>query len=212
MLGECTTHGYYKGDICPVCKTSGKFLMNDRELESINRFISGLLRHFPAKFGLGMDEHGWVRLSDLEDTIRKHGRRSWLNEEHLRAIVAVDEKGRYQIDENNGTIRATYAHTVDIDLSDLPDADIDTLYYPVSEEELDIVLEHGISPMDRKFVHLSATLEQAKTAGKVRTPNPIILSINARGAVESGCMIKKASNVIYISDYVGKDFITKDEE
>ena len=50
MLGECAEHGYFRGDGCPICGRKGKFLMSDRELDSLGRIIAGVLRHFPDKW------------------------------------------------------------------------------------------------------------------------------------------------------------------
>ena len=72
-------------------------------------------------------------------------------------------------------IRATYGHTIDVNLDDLPIADIDEFYYPVTEEEVDIIIEGGLHPTDRKKVHLSGSIEKALEAGKVRTERPLIL-------------------------------------
>ena len=60
MLAECKDHGYFRGETCPKCNEKGKFLMTDRELNSLGRIMAGVLRHFPDKMGLMMDGHGWV--------------------------------------------------------------------------------------------------------------------------------------------------------
>ena len=48
-----------------------------------------------------------------------------------------------------------------------------SFYYPVTEEEIDIILEGGLNPIDRKNVHLSGSIEKAIEAGKVRTEDPL---------------------------------------
>ena len=70
-------------------------------------------------------------------------------------------------------IRATYGHTLDVSPDDLPLAETDEFYYPVTEEEADIIIEGGLHPTDRKKVHLSGNVEKAMEAGKVRTENPL---------------------------------------
>jgi putative RNA 2'-phosphotransferase len=207
MLAKCDEHGYYRGNSCPICGKEGKFLMNDRELESISGMMAGILRHFPDRFGLMMDSRGWVDIREMVESIRK--RRpllQWLRPYHIEALVETDPKGRYQID--GGMVRATYAHTVDVDLSDLPEAEVDELFFPVTEEELDIILEQGIMPTDRNKVHLSGGIEKAMEAGKVRDEKPVILRIDALKARKDGIIIRKAGNDVYTTDEIKAEYLS----
>ncbi|HEC81426.1 MAG TPA: RNA 2'-phosphotransferase [Thermoplasmatales archaeon] len=208
MLASCPTHGYYRGSSCPKCGQTGKFLMSDRELDNLGRILAGLLRHFPDKLDLKVDGRGWIDLKELLQAL--HISRSgfqWLREEHLIALVETDPKGRYQID--GGMIRATYGHTIDVNLDDLPTAEVDVLYYPVTEEELEFVLENGLHPVDRKKVHLSGSIEKALEAGRVRTEKPVILKIDVKKAKEDGIEIYKAGNDVYVADSIDKKYLSK---
>ena len=211
MLSECEEHGYYRGETCPVCERKGKFLMNEKELNSLSRILAGALRHFPEKFGLMMDGKGWIDILSLIDAIGT-GRSgfNWLKAHHIEALVLTDPRGRYQID--GGMIRATYGHTIDVNLDDLPIAEIDEFFYPVTEEEIDIILEGGLHPIDRKKVHLSGTLEKAIEAGKVRTDNPLILKIDGAKAKKSGLKIYQAGKDVFITDAIDAKFISKVKE
>ncbi len=210
MLGKCDDHGYFRGDVCPVCKTKGKFLMSDRELDSLGRIMAGVLRHFPEKLGVSMDGHGWVDISEFVEAVG--GSRSgfqWLRDHHIEAIALTDPKGRYQVD--GGMIRATYGHTIDIKLDDLPLAELDEFFYPVTEEEIDIILEGGLNPIDRKNVHLSGSIEKAIEAGKVRTEIPLILRIDGKQAREDGIKIYHAGKDVYITERIDAKYISKAE-
>jgi len=210
MLGKCDEHGYYRGEVSPVCKTKGKFLMSDRELDSLGRIMAGVLRHFPEKLGVTMDGHGWVDISEFVEAVG--GSRSgfqWLRDHHIEAIAVTDPKGRYQVD--GGMIRATYGHTIDIRLDDLPLAEHDDFYYPVTEEEIDIILEGGLNPIDRKHVHLSGSLEKAIEAGKVRTEVPLILHIDGKRTREDGVKIYRAGKDVYITERIDAKYISKAE-
>jgi putative RNA 2'-phosphotransferase len=210
MLGKCDEHGYYRGEICPVCKTKGKFLMSDRELDSLGRIMAGVLRHFPEKLGVMVDGHGWVDISEFVEAVGvSRSGFQWLREHHIEAIALTDPKGRYQID--GGMIRATYGHTIDIRLDDLPPAEIDEFYYPVTEEEIDIILEGGLNPIDRKNVHLSGSIEKAIEAGKVRTEIPLILRIDGKAAREDGVQIFRAGKDVYITERIDAKYLSKQE-
>jgi len=208
MLKECAQHGYFRAENCPVCGHPGKFMMNDRELDHLGRVLTGILRHFPDRYELPIDPQGWVALPQIVRAIsQKHPAYHWLRPQHLLAIAETDAKGRYEVRDDR--IRATYGHTVDVDL-DLPTDNIpDHLYYPVTEEEATIVLEVGLKPSDRKKVHLSKTAEDARAAGAVRTPNPVILEVDAKTAREGGLVIKKAAKTVYLVDRVPPEYLSR---
>jgi len=208
MLAECEEHGYYRGELCPVCNEKGKFLMDDRELNALSRIMAGALRHFPDKLGLIMDGRGWVDIASFIDALgTARSGFDWLRVHHIEALVATDLRGRYQID--GGMIRATYGHTIDVTLDDLPLADLDELYYPVTEEEADMIIEGGLHPTDRRKVHLSGSLGKAIEAGKVRTEEPLILRIDGKKIKKDGVKIYRASNDVYVTDEIDAKYIHK---
>jgi len=209
MLAQCRTHGYYRGERCPLCDQTGRFLMKDHEIDRVGRMMAGILRHFPERFGLTMDGRGWVDLEEFVNAIRasRPNYARWLRREHIQALVETDEKGRYQID--GGMIRATYAHSVNVNLDDLPEAQVDTLYFPVSEEELDLVLETGLRPSDRNMIHLSATPDKAYSAGRVHNPDPILLQVDVKKASQSGNFIFRAGKSVYVTEAVEPEFLAK---
>ncbi len=206
MLRQCLEHGYFRGQMCPECNQKGRFLMNDNELNSLGRVLAGILRHFPEKFKLEIDPHGWVVIYALINAIRSRSNQfHWLRPHHLLALVETDPKGRYQIRDN--LIRATYGHSLDVDL-DLPTEGIpDVLYYPTTKEELELLVETGIKPSDRKKVHLSLSFEDAEKAGKVRVPHPVILQIDTKGSIAAGHLIMQAGTTVFTTQEVPPDFI-----
>lgn len=211
MLAKCSEHGYFRDELCPICNREGKFIMNDQEINSLSRIMAGTLRHFPEKIGVMMDGYGWVEISELIEAIGT-GRSGfdWLKKHHIEALAETDPRGRYQVD--GGMIRATYGHTIDVNLDDLPEAEIDEFFYPVTEEEADMVIEGGLHPADRKKVHLSGTLQKAREAGQVRTENPLILKIDGKMAKKDGIKIFHAGRDVYITNGLDAKYISKFEE
>ena len=97
-------------------------------------------------------------------------------------------------------------------LDDLPLADVDVFFYPVTEEEMDIILEGGLNPIDRKNVHLSGSIEKALEAGKVRTEDPLILKIDGAKAKKDGVKIYHAGKDVYVTDRIDAKYLSKVDE
>lgn len=208
MLKECRSHGYFRGEFCPLCGDESKFLLSDEEVESLGRTMAGVLRHFPERYGLEMDTHGWVDLRDFLTAVQIRNKRfKFLRPHHVIGLVETDPKGRYQFED--GKLRATYGHSRDVDL-DLPTEGIpDVLFYPTTEEETHLLLEAGLRPADRKMVHLSTTFEAAMEAGRVRTQNPVILEIDAKAARAGGTVIMKAGKTVCTTKEVPAEFLRR---
>ena len=202
MMKECEEHGYFRGETCPICGESGKFLMNDYEIEKLGRALAGILRH--GKYELPMDDQGFVSIRKVVGVIRDYNRRmQWLRPHHVISLVETDPKGRYQV--SGDLVRATYGHTIKLDLK-LPTDNIpDELYYPTTPEEAEIILEVGLMPSDRSMVHLSLSFQDAYSAGSVRVENPLILAVDVDKCFEQGHDIGKAGRTVFLCDMVPAD-------
>jgi putative RNA 2'-phosphotransferase len=211
MLRECENHGYFRDEVCPICGEPGKFLMNDTELERLGRTLAGILRHFPERFDLNMDDQGFVDLRELVNAIRNsNNRMHWLRPHHIVALVETDGKGRYQIFHD--AVRATYGHSIPLELR-LPTDDIPaTLFYPATPEEAELILEMGLMPTDRKMVHLSLTYDDAHSAGSVRVEDPVILAIDTVATVEAGFEIGRAGKTVFLCRQVPPECLSVAEE
>jgi len=210
MLNECRSHGFFREEICPMCGSQAKFLLNDEEVEVVGRTMAGVLRHFPDRYGLEADKNGWVDLRDFITATQIRNRRlRFLKPHHIVGLIETDPKGRYQF--RDGRIRATYGHSIDVDL-DLPTENIpEVLFHPASPEQLPVFLEAGLKPTDRKMVHLSKTYEAALEAGRVHTKEPVILEVDVRAARAAGHVVMKAGKTVYLTKEVPPEFLRKAE-
>lgn len=202
MMRECEEHGYFRDEYCPVCGEEGKFIMNDYEVEKLGRTMAGILRH--GKFDLRMDDQGFVRIKEIVAVVKeKNPRMHWLRPHHIIALADTDPKGRYQV--AGDSVRATYGHTIPLELKLDTDNIPDELYYPTTPEEADIILETGLMPSDRAMVHLSLTYDDAFRAGSVRVEEPVILAIDCNRCFDEGYDIGKAAKTVFLCKQVPAD-------
>jgi putative RNA 2'-phosphotransferase len=98
---------------------------------------------------------------------------------------------------------------VDVDL-DLPTDQVpDHLYFPATDGEVPVLLEVGLKPTDRRKVHLSKTAGDAHAAGRVRTPAPVLLEIDAKGMRSDGLVILRAARTVFLAGEVPPKYLRK---
>ncbi len=77
----------------------------------ISKKMSHCLRHNPGKYGLKLDEYGFVDLQDFLDAMnRMHHFQPKLTEMKIREIMHNSDKERFEI--KNGKICALYGHSI----------------------------------------------------------------------------------------------------
>lgn len=209
MINECEEHGYYRDEFCPICGEKGKFVMSDYEVEKLGRTLAAILRH--GKFDLEMSPQGFVDMRDIVDSVRAATpRMKWLGSNHIEALALTDPKGRYQTVGHK--VRATYGHTVKLDLR-LPADDVpDFLYYPISPEVEEIIMETGIMPVDRAMVHLSGTYRDAMKAGSVRMDEIVVMAVDTKKCADAGFAVGKAAKSVYLCDRVPPECLSPAED
>lgn len=209
-LCECIKHGhgYYRGRKCQYCDEPGELLFSARNLDSFTRILAGVLRHFPDRFELEMDLHGWVEVAELADTLKRHRHNlRFLTPRHVEAVVDTDEKGRYQLE--SGRVRATYAHSLELDL-DLPTDDIPSqLFFAASQDDAKSILERGLFPGDRQMVHLSRTRINSLEAGHHIIGKPVVLIIDTEAAIAGGNPIMRAGTTVFVTKLVEVSHISR---
>lgn len=166
----------------------------------VSKQMAYLLRHEPS--GMEIDEEGYVGVDDLLAKLRER----WTNlgRSELIEVVKKDPKGRYEVTDEK--IRALYGHSIDVE-PDLPDVKVEVLYHGTSRKAARRILDEGLKSQGRRKVHLSKIKEDAVQVGERHTPDPVILTVLAKEAIEADVGFQKASDRVYVTDYVPPEFI-----
>lgn len=159
--------------------------------------LAYLLRHDTEYH---FDEHGWREVGDL---ITNHG----YIQEMLDDIVATNNKQRYEYSEDKTKIRARQGHSVQVDVKLKEMTPPDILYHGTAIQYVDTILREGIVKKKRLYVHLSQTEETARNVGK-RHGEPIIIKVDARKMSEDGIKFYLSNNGVWLTDYVGIEYIS----
>jgi len=183
-----------------LCKGKVLDFLDYRRRLSLSKLLSGILRHYPWRVGVGIDPKGWVDLKSLVNGINSLRDYEWVKEWHIRAIVAFDPKGRFEIKGNR--IRARYGHTLPVKVEPLPGPIPERLYHGTPIENLRSILREGIKKMKRNKVHLANSFDSAVEVGARRSNIVVVFEIDSSCLLREGFKVEKASNIIFIVDYV----------
>ena len=180
--------------------------MNDRERVRLSKFMSLALRHRAKDFGLTLDAEGFVPLADLVALVEK--------QQHLQAgqmeMIEVIETQRPKRFELRGDlIRATYGHSARrMQSIEYPSIEPpETLYHGTNEQALFGIRKTGLRSMARQYVHLSTSIERARTVASRRTPNPIILTIRSKAAYDFGIVFHSPEPQHFLAKEIPPEFI-----
>lgn len=170
-----------------------------KKLDKLSVFISLVLRHKPEAAGITLDEHGWANVEELLRGINETGRK--INMEILENIVATDNKQRYSFNEDKTLIRANQGHSIPVDVGLKEQNPPEILYHGTATRFLNSILNDGLKPMSRLYVHLSKDIETAWKVGK-RHGDPVILKINSRDMYKDGYKFYLSENGVWLIEKV----------
>ena len=135
-----------------------------QNLNKLSVFISLVLRHKPDAANIALDEHGWANVEELLSGINETGRK--IDMDILEEIVATDNKQRYSFNQGKTLIRANQGHSVPVDVELKMQEPPEFLYHGTATRFLDNIMNEGLKPMSRLYVHLSKDTETALKVGK----------------------------------------------
>ena len=158
--------------------------------ERLSVFLSLVLRHQPEAAGITLDEHGWADVEALIQGISGTGRP--MDMELLEDIVRTDAKGRYSFNEDRTLIRANQGHSIPVDVELTETAPPQVLYHGTASRFEQAILEQGLKPMSRLYVHLSGDAKTALTVGR-RHGKPVVFE------VDSGRMSRDGEHFLHIT-------------
>lgn len=170
---------------------------------NISKTMSYLLRHDTE--GMDIDHEGWVPIPELLERLQKRNLNA--DRDQLRTVVEQDPKGRYELKAEQ--IRARYGHSIDGIDPTLTPANREELFHGTSPDVVDQICSEGLQKQGRQKVHLSTSVDEARSVGRRHTNQPVILTVDAKGAQENGTRIERASPVVYVADEIPPEFITR---
>jgi putative RNA 2'-phosphotransferase len=178
--------------------------VTDRRLVGISKTLSLILRHEPARFGLVLDPEGYAPLAEVLKAVRK--RVPDVSEQDIEAVISEIEPDKARFTLSDGEIRANYGHSTAEKILHPPSPPPALLLHGTSEHAIERILERGIRPMRRQYVHLTTSAELATRVGS-RHGKVRVLSVSAAEAHAAGICFYSANESFWLANWIPPQFV-----
>ena len=126
--------------------------------------------------------------------------------ELLEDIVRTDAKGRYSFNEDRTLIRANQGHSIPVDVELTETAPPQVLYHGTASRFEQAILEQGLKPMSRLYVHLSGDAKTALTVGR-RHGKPVVFEVDSGRMSRDGEHVYIAQNGVWLTKRVKPEYL-----
>ncbi len=176
----------------------------------VGKSISRLLRHVPGELDRGVDEDGWAFVDDVVKSLTARYPKADIDAGLVLEVASDPSNPRFALAD--GKIRAKYGHSaVDYVTEQLPPPK--HLFHATPVDRVDAIMRSGgLSNMNRKFVHMSATPERARVAARHHRRPMTMLEIDAQGASESGVRFHSPDGIVWLAPEVPVRFLRAVED
>ncbi len=176
------------------------------KVTALSKLMTYILRHHPDEFGLVSDEDGFVSIKELQQAIAEEEGWSYVRRSHIMEVVYTSNRERFEVQSER--IRATYGHSLPQRIRYEPTPPPKILYHGTRRKAYPHILQRGLDPMGRQYIHLTTSPELALRIGRRRDPQPILLEIHAHRAYEEGIIFYQANPLIYLVDHLSPTYIS----
>ena len=181
--------------------------MNSVEFVKLSKLMSYALRHRPLEFGLILDDQGWVDLPDFLLGLNIQSKKREIQISDVMSVVDNGSKKRFEV--VNGKIRATYGHSTEKKVSKEVSMPPAVLYHGTTNDKKSHILERGLLPMKRQYVHLSVSKAEAmNVANRRKSKSVVLFRVNSKSAYQEGVSFYAESEGIWLSDSIPPEFLS----
>ncbi len=176
-----------------------------KQLVSLSKFLSLVLRHRPEMIGLRLDKEGWASIADLLKNAKVRGHDiTW---DLLQEVVATSDKRRFSISDDGHRIRANQGHSIAAVDLDMPASQPPKLlYHGTVAGVIPSIQKQGLKKRSRNHVHLSTEVETARQVG-ARRGNSVVLGVRAGEMHAAGYKFFLSVNGVWLTEEVPASFI-----
>jgi putative RNA 2'-phosphotransferase len=167
----------------------------------LSKTISFALRHKPWVFELELEAEGWVDVEMLLDVLRRD-RPEWrgLTLADIERMMARADKQRFEL--KDGRIRARYGHSVVNSVLQISAEPPERLVHGTAADIVPLIMQEGLKPMRRQFVHLSVDKETALQVARRKSATIALIRVDAQRAYDAGVRFYRGNDKVWLADSI----------
>ena len=173
-------------------------MVQQRPLKQLSKFISYILGHKPAEFGLVPDRDGFVKIKEFLKAVREEEGLKYIRGSDIDEILITIFNPPIEIKDNY--IRAK--HRDNLPRHNPAQTLPKLLYTCVRRKAYPFVLDKGIFPMGFSHVILSSKPEMAERIGKRKDRMPVLLTVQTRKSLEKGTLFYEAGDTLFLAESI----------
>ena len=173
-----------------------------RQLESLARMLTYILSHRPDEFGLVLSEEGFIPIKSLLQALGAEPGWGFVRRYHLDQLAGLMSPPAFEVEGER--IRALTPAQLRREPGEPPPA---LLYAAIPPKAHAKVWEEGLKPLPDRELVLAATPELAKKLGRRRSPDPILVTVQAQAATRRGLSFTGYGEGLYLAPALPRDFL-----
>jgi len=161
----------------------------------LSKLLSLILRHQPERFGVTLDAEGYATLDEVLLAVRTRLPQATLAD--VQCVVDTLEPDKQRFSIADGEIRANYGHSLAGRIEHVPATPPEVLLHGTVHSAVASILEIGLKPMRRQYVHLTTDRALAQRVG-ARHGSACVLSVAAAQAASEGVVFYRANPAFWL--------------
>lgn len=176
-----------------------------RQLEALARMLIYLLAHRPDEFGLVLDEDGFVPIKNLLQALAAEPGWGWVRRRRLEEVAALIQPPRFEVAGQRMRSLTPTPARLRRPSGEMPPV---LLYAAIPPQAHQRVWEEGLKPPPGRDLVLAATRDLALKLGRRRSPEPVLVSVQAQAAARAGVALQGYGEELFLAPAaIPRDFL-----
>jgi putative RNA 2'-phosphotransferase len=175
-----------------------------RQLESLARMLTYMLSHRPDEFGLVLSEEGFIPIKSLLQALGAEPGWGFVRRYHLEQLAGLMSPPAFEVEGERLRALAPEPAQLRREPGEPPPA---LLYAAIPPKAHARVWEEGLKPPPDRELVLAATPEVAKKLGRRRSPDPILVIVQAQAATRRGLSFTGYGEGLYLAPALPRDLL-----
>ena len=175
-----------------------------RQLEGLARMLTYILAHRPDEFGLVLSAEGFIPVKQLLQALAAEPGWSFVRRYHLDQLAGLMSPPAFEV--QGELIRSLKPEPAELRRppGEPPPA---LLYAAIPPKAHARVWEEGLKPPPDRELVLAATPDTALKLARRRTPDPILVTIQAQAAARRGTSFTGYGEGLYLAPALDRDLL-----